>query len=36
MSWTLKTVKEIHKKHLKERFSNEDISYQRIMALDKV
>jgi transposase len=31
-----KTVKEIHKRHLKERFSKEDIGYPRIIALDEV
>ena len=36
MSWTLKTVKEINKRYLKERFSNEDIGYPRIIALDEV
>lgn len=34
LNW--KTVKEIHKKYLKDKFSQEDIGYPRILAVDEI
>lgn len=31
-----KTVKEIHKQHLKEKFSHEDIGYPKLLAVDEI